>query len=105
MVIPSQSSSSNSPAPSGQPSQSNRSMVPPLWEIVTRDGEVGIRWNLHRGQERALESRKRFILVSAGWQSGKSEIGPPFLWQEMIRCGPGDYLVASPTYLLMTKKV
>jgi hypothetical protein len=72
---------------------------------VTRDGETGIRWNLHRGQERALESRKRFILVSAGWQSGKSEIGPPWLWQEMMRCGPGDYLVASPTYPLMSKKV
>jgi hypothetical protein len=72
---------------------------------VTRDGETGIRWNLHRGQERALESRKRFILVSAGWQSGKSEIGPPWLWQEMMQCGPGDYLVASPTYPLMTKKV
>ncbi len=52
-----------------------------------------------------MESKKRFILVLAGWQSGKSEIGPPWLWREMILRGPGDYLIASPTYPLMTKKV
>jgi hypothetical protein len=109
MATESPSSLSNSPAPSGhsnwQPNLSNTPAVRPLIETVTRNGELGIRWNLHRGQERALESRKRFILVSAGWQSGKSEIGPPWLWQEMMRCGPGDYLVASPTYPLMMKKV
>jgi hypothetical protein len=69
------------------------------------DGRQHIRWNLHRGQRRALESEKRFILVLGGWQSGKTEIGPPWLFREMRRCGPGDYLVASPTYPLMMKKV
>ena len=80
-------------------------MLRPLIETVQRGGKIGLRWNLHSGQERALKSRKRFILVLAGWQSGKTEIGPPWLWREMTRCGPGDYLIASPTYPLMTKKV
>ncbi|MFI5113514.1 MAG: hypothetical protein ACHP7J_00115 [Terriglobales bacterium] len=34
-----------------------------------------------------------------------SEIGPPWLLNEMARMGPGDYLVASPTFMLMMKKV
>ena len=57
------------------------------------------------GQWRAMESLKRFILVLAGWQSGKSEVGPPWLLNEMCIKGPGDYLVASPTYPLMEMKV
>lgn len=60
---------------------------------------------LHQGQRRALEARKRFVLVLAGWQSGKSVIGPPWLFNEIRTCGPGDYLIASPTYPLMMKKV
>jgi hypothetical protein len=76
-----------------------------LCEVVERDGELGVRFNFHDGQYRAIASPKRFILALAGRQSGKSEIGPAFLWAEMRRCGPGDYLVASPTYPLMTKKV
>ena len=74
-------------------------------ETVERGGKRGVRWHLHRGQRRAMKSRKRFVLVLAGWQSGKTEIGPPWLYREMIQKGPGDYLVASPTYPLMMKKV
>jgi hypothetical protein len=74
-------------------------------ELVLRDGQRGVRWNLHPGQKRAIESRKRIVLVLAGWQSGKTEVGPPWLLREMKCCGPGDYLVASPTFPLMTKKV
>src|SRR6516162_3260345 len=91
-----------SPSPS---SSSPTKKIRPLMEIVRRDGKCGVRWHLHRGQRRAMKSRKRFILVLAGWQSGKTEIGPPWLYREMIQKGPGDYLVASPTYPLMMKKV
>ena len=69
------------------------------------DGTRAIDWNFSDGQWRAIESLKRFILALAGWQSGKSEIGPPWLLDEMVRMGPGDYLVASPTFPLMLKKV
>lgn len=74
-------------------------------EMVERDGKVGVRWNLRRGQRQALQSKKRFVLVLAGWQAGKTECAVPWLWREMAAKGPGDYLVASPTYPLMMKKV
>ena len=97
----SRSASSALLTPSQDPTQ-----VPPLCEtVIDATGATGLQWNLHAGQKRALESAKRFILTLAGWQSGKSEIGPPWLWAEMMIRGPGDYLVASPTYPLMTKKV
>lgn len=61
--------------------------------------------SIHHGQRQALDSLKRFVLVLAGWQSGKTVLGPPWLLQEISKRGPGDYLIASPTYPLMTKKV
>jgi hypothetical protein len=73
--------------------------------IKDETGRTGLRWNLHEGQKRTLESTKRFILNTAGWQSGKSEAGCLWLYREMRKCGPGDYLVASPTFPLMSKKV
>lgn len=60
---------------------------------------------LHPGQKRAIESGKRFVVVLAGWQSGKTVIGPPWAFKEIKARGPGDYLIASPTYPLMMKKV
>jgi hypothetical protein len=59
----------------------------------------------HAGQLRALESPKRFILVLAGSQSGKSVTGPLWMWEEIGRCGAGDYLCVAPSYPLMQKKM
>lgn len=65
----------------------------------------GLDLKLHRGQTEAYWSDKRFILVLAGTQSGKTSIGPVWLFEEMRRRGPGDYLIASPTFPLMEIKV
>ena len=59
----------------------------------------------HPGQIRAMESPKRFVFVLAGTQSGKTELGPVWLHNEMVRMGSGDYLVVSPSYPLQQKKV
>jgi hypothetical protein len=78
----------------------------PLFRVaLDPDGKRAIDWTFSDGQARAIESLKRFILVLAGWQSGKSEVGPPWLLNEMKAKGPGDYLVVSPTFMLMQKKV
>src|SRR5216683_8150431 len=74
----------------------------PLWEI-SPTGEMN--FHFHKGQKRALLSQKRFVLVSAGWQSGKTVIGPPWLYREIVAKGPGDYLVAAPSHTLMPKKI
>lgn len=61
-------------------------------------------FHLHRGQQRAWDSARRFIGVIAGTQGGKSEFGPLWLWREIRDRGPGDYLAVAPMYPLMMKK-
>ncbi len=79
--------------------------APPVDPVyaVTPDGALKL--NLHHGQQQAYWSTKRFVLALAGTQSGKTTIGPAWLYREMQRRGPGDYLVASPTFPLMEIKV
>lgn len=73
-----------------------------IYEVLP-DGTL--RLNLHAGQQRAYWSDKRFVLILAGTQSGKTSIGPAWLFREMQRRGPGDYLIASPNFTLMEIKV
>lgn len=60
--------------------------------------------NFHPGQWRAMESAKRFIAVLSGTQGGKTSFGPLWLYNEIQRCGPGDYLVVTPTFTLLELK-
>ncbi len=79
--------------------------APALIEEVTRpDGARGLRYNFHEGQLRAWHSRKRFVLVLAGTQSGKTAFGPLWLHREIQTRGPGDYMVVTPTYPLLNLK-
>jgi hypothetical protein len=61
-------------------------------------------FHFHPGQWRAWQSERRFILVLAGTQSGKTSFGPAWLWREIQRCGPGDYMVVTPTFPLLELK-
>lgn len=61
--------------------------------------------NWHAGQQRAWDSEKRIVAIIAGHQSGKTEVGPHWLYREIRRRGPGDYIIASPTFQLLMKKV
>jgi len=61
--------------------------------------------NLHRGQEQAWDSEKRFIFVIAGTQSGKTTFGPWWLFREIERRGAGDYLAVTATYDLFKLKM
>jgi hypothetical protein len=68
-------------------------------------GEDGVlHYNFHAGQQRAWRSRARFVCVLSGTQGGKTTFGPSWLHQEIQRRGPGDYLVATPTYPLLYAK-
>lgn len=59
---------------------------------------------LHERQRLAWLSLFRIVAVFAGWQAGKTEIGPWWLIREMQRRGAGDYGLLSPTErLLLTK--
>lgn len=61
--------------------------------------------NPHIGQKYVIDSKANIIALIAGSQSGKTSLAPYWLYQEMMRCGNGDYLVVSPTYPLQDKKL
>lgn len=60
--------------------------------------------HFHANQWRAWDSTKRFILVLAGTQGGKTSFGPHWLYREICWRGAGDYMVVTPTYPLLEKK-
>lgn len=71
--------------------------------LCSIDGDT-LRLNFHPGQLRAWDSTKRFVSVLAGTQSGKTSWGPFWLWREIQRRGPGDYLVVTPSYPMLELK-
>lgn len=63
-----------------------------------------LQFDYHSGQREAMASDARFILLLAGVQSGKTVFGPWWMLREIQRRGPGDYLVAAPTFKLLNLK-
>jgi len=63
-----------------------------------------LRLHMHPGQWRAWEATARWVVVLAGTQGGKTVFGPHWLYREIQRGGPGDYLVVTPTFQLLEKK-
>lgn len=45
-------------------------------EFIDPEGQRGLRLNLHPGQVRAWRSTRRFVIVLAGTQSGKTSFFP-----------------------------
>lgn len=74
--------------------------------IKTLDYSPTPSW-FHLGQKQAWESEDYLILaIVAGWQSGKSCVGAPWLVREIqLRKDCDDFAAISPSYPLMTKKV
>ena len=60
--------------------------------------------DFHPGQWQAWDSIARFVVVLAGTQGGKPSFGPHWLYREIQRRGPGDYMVVTPTYKLLNLK-
>src|SRR5262245_59510304 len=74
-------------------------------DLVTTDADRGaLRFDFHPGQQRAWASRAGVVAVIAGTQAGKTVFGPPWLLREIAARGPGDYLVATPTFPLSELK-
>jgi len=72
-----------------------------LWRI--EDDQA--RLSFHPGQSRAWHSDKRFVFVIAGTQGGKTTYGPWWLWREIKRNGPGDYLAVTASFDLFKLKM
>jgi phage terminase large subunit-like protein len=59
----------------------------------------------HEGQMRAWHSSADLVAVVAGWQSGKTTIGAPWMMREITRSKACDFALVSPTFPLLEKKV
>ena len=64
-----------------------------------------VHMNLNEPQSRVIVSKKEIIIMQAGTGSGKTSVLAIWLDLEMQDKGPGDYLVASPTFPLMEARV
>ena len=73
-----------------------------LW---TRTNDQCYTTRMHQGQARAWRSDKRFVVVLAGTQSGKTSWGPLWLKREIDRRGAGDYLAVTASYDLFKLKM
>lgn len=73
---------------------------PSIWQI--HDGSVTLK--LHPGQQRAWMSNRRFVIVLAGTQGGKTSFAPWWLYQQIQRKGGGDYLAVTSSYDLFKLK-
>jgi hypothetical protein len=74
--------------------------MPDLVEII----DESMLLNFHPGQWRAWNSERRFVVVLAGTQGGKTSFGPHWLYREIQKRGPGDYMVVTPTFQLLELK-
>ena len=75
---------------------------PPYREFLA-DGEM--RLNLHTGQTRVWESKRRIIIMQGSVQVGKTCFGPDWLEREIGYRGAGDYLSVTSTFPLMNLKM
>lgn len=69
---------------------------------TVENGEIVLKF--HANQWRAWDSAKRIVAILAGTQGGKTSFGPAWMFREIQRRGPGDYLVAAPTFPLLGLK-
>ena len=72
-------------------------------QLIERCGDGRVVFHWHPGQLRAWDSEKQTVAIIGGGRSGKTSIGPAWLHREMQLKGPGDYLVAAPSYKIIDK--
>ncbi len=60
---------------------------------------------LHKGQAKAWRSQARYVAMISGTGSGKSWVGPIWLYREIQKYPQGSFLVVSPTYPMFQRIV
>jgi hypothetical protein len=72
-------------------------------QLLNYDG-TKLTLDLHPGQTQAHDSKRRFVFIIAGTQSGKTSYEPIWLEREIRERGDGDYLAVTATYDLLKLK-
>jgi hypothetical protein len=67
-------------------------------ELLTIADGGKAKLHLHKGQREAWKSKRRFVFIIAGTQSGKTSYGPWHLAHKIGQLGDGDYLAITSTY-------
>lgn len=75
---------------------------PSIWSV---DADGTLKLNLHPGQSRVWSSQRRFLFMLAGTQGGKTSFGPWWLYNEIRRRGPADYLAVTGSFDLFKLKM
>jgi hypothetical protein len=77
--------------------------------LFTIDKSGSLSLNFHSGQSKAWRSKRRFVFVIAGTQSGKTSWGPWWLWNEIQQTadprGENDYIAATASFDLFKLKM
>lgn len=63
------------------------------------------RVKLHKGQTRVWKSKAKYVAMLAGTGSGKTWVGPIWLYREIQQYPTGSFLVVSPTYQMFQRIV
>jgi len=66
---------------------------------------VTTRVKLHKGQTRVWKSKAKYVAMLAGTGSGKTWVGPIWLYREIQQHPTGSFLVVSPTYQMFQRIV
>lgn len=67
-----------------------------MYQDLIQIDKVGkVRLNIHSGQMAAMTSQARMTFMISGTGGGKTVLGPPWLYQEILRRGAGDYLAVT----------
>ncbi len=66
---------------------------------------TGVKVSLHEGQTRAWRSKAKYVAMISGTGSGKSFMGPIWLYREIQKHPDGSFLVVSPTYQMFQRIV
>ena len=66
---------------------------------------VASKIKLHKGQAKAWRSQARYVAMISGTGSGKSWVGPIWLYREIQKYPQGSFLVVSPTYPMFQRIV
>jgi hypothetical protein len=77
-----------------------------LYSLVDNaNGERELVISPHIGQVKILQDERRFQIMLAGSGGGKTSLLPVWMYNEILRCGSGDYLAVSPTFPLQNLRL
>lgn len=74
-------------------------------QLISKSDTGNLVYHLHPGQRQVWLSKARFTFMIAGTQGGKTILGAPWLYKQIMIRGQGDYLAVTSSYDLFRVKM